>query len=87
MLSRYERRLKETFVLNDMYASRNMAEFLDDEDLFSYYPKSFPDLLEKVMWFGKGPKDGIGKTMWKEMKSIGMLSLRRLKKFYKIKNI
>ncbi len=75
-LSDYERRLQETFVLKDLAACREMPEFLDNESFFSYYPDNFPGFLEKIMWFGDGPKEKIGATLWKEMKGSGMLSLK-----------
>jgi electron transfer flavoprotein-quinone oxidoreductase len=86
-LSYYENRLKETFVLKDMKSCRKMPGFLDNEDFFTYYPKYFPDFLEKVMWFGKEPKERVGKTLWGTLKASGMLSFRRLKDLYKIRNI
>ena len=86
-LSRYETRLKETFVVKDLQTCKDMPEFLDNESFFSFYPKCFPDLAEKVMWFDKGPKPGIGKTAWSSLKSSGMVSFKRLMELYRIKNI
>ncbi len=82
-LSFYEKRLKETFVVKDLYSSRKVPSFLENDAFFSYYPKTFPELLEKIMWFGKGPKD----PLWKTLKSSGLFSLKRLKDFYRIKDI
>ncbi len=86
-LSSYEARLKETFVLKDMLSCRGMPEFLANDAFFTFYPKYFPQFIEKVMWFGDQPKDRIGQTLWRELKSSGMLSFRRLKELYSIKNI
>jgi electron transfer flavoprotein-quinone oxidoreductase len=86
-LARFEARLKETFVLKDLETCKDMPEFLDNESFFTFYPKCFPDLVEKVMWFDQQPKAGIGKTMWSNMKSSGMLSFKRLMELYRIKNI
>jgi electron transfer flavoprotein-quinone oxidoreductase len=86
-LARYEARLKETFVLKDLQTCKDMPEFLDNESFFAFYPKCFPDLVEKVMWFDKGPKTRIGKTLWDNLKSSGMLSFKRLMELYKIKNL
>lgn len=86
-LSMYETKLKGSFVLKDMYNCKDMPEFLDNDAFFTYYPKYFPLFVEKVMWFGEGPKDKIGSILWKELKSSGMLSFKRLKEIYNIKNI
>jgi electron transfer flavoprotein-quinone oxidoreductase len=86
-LSLYEKHLKETFVLQDLKANKGMPEFLDNDDLFNFYPERFSDFLEKIIWFGEGPKEKIGKTLWSQVKSSGMLSLRRLKDLYRIKNL
>lgn len=86
-LSQYEAKLRETFVLKDLQTCRDMPEFLDNDSFFAFYPKCFPDLAEKVMWFDKGPKAGIGKTAWSNLKSSGMLSFKRLMELYRIKNI
>ena len=86
-LSQYEAKLRETFVLKDLQTCRDMPEFLDNDSFFAFYPKCFPDLAEKVMWFDKGPKTGIGKTAWSNLKSSGMLSFKKLMELYRIKNI
>jgi len=83
----YEERLRNSFVLKDMYNCKDMPEFLDNDAFFNFYPKYFPLFVEKVMWFGEGPKEKIGSTLWKELKSSGMLSFKRLKELYSIKNI
>jgi electron transfer flavoprotein-quinone oxidoreductase len=86
-LARYETRLKETFVLKDLQTCKDMPVFLDNESFFAFYPRCFPDLVEKVMWFGQGPKTGIGKTAWSHLKSSGMLNWKRLMELYRIKNL
>ena len=86
-LAHYETRLKETFVLKDLEAFKDMPEYLDNESFFAFYPRCFPDLLEKVMWFDKGPKTKIGKTLWDTMKSSGLVSLKRFKDVYGIRKI
>jgi len=86
-LARYESRLKETFVMKDLQTCKDMPEFLDNESFFAFYPKCFPDLVEKVMWFDQGPKTRLGKTLWDNLKSSGMLSFKRLMELYKIKNL
>ena len=86
-LARYEARLKETFVLKDLQTCKDMPEFLDNDSFFAFYPKCFPDLVEKVMWFDQGPKTRLGKTLWGNLKSSGMLSFKRLMELYRIKNL
>ena len=86
-LSFYEKRLRETFVLQDLMANKEMPGYLENDDFFAFYPERFPGFLEKIMWFGEGPKEKIGKALWNQIKSSGILSLRRLKDLYHIKNI
>lgn len=86
-LACYETKLRETFVLKDLETFKAMPAFLDNESFFTFYPKCFPDLVEKIMWFDEGPKAGIGKTAWNHMKSSGMMSWKRLMELYRIKNL
>ena len=82
-LSFYEAKLKETFVLKDLASFKKMPSFLENDAFFSLYPKSFPDLLEKVMYFGKDPKE----TFFKTLKTSNLFSLKRLKDLIRIKDI
>jgi electron transfer flavoprotein-quinone oxidoreductase len=86
-LALYENKLREMFVLKDLYTCKDMPGFLDNDSFFSFYPNSFPDLVEKIMWFGEEPKGRLGKSLWNEIKSNGLLSFKRLKELYSIKNI
>jgi electron transfer flavoprotein-quinone oxidoreductase len=86
-LACYERKLRETFVLKDLYTCKDIPAFLDNDSFFSFYPNSFPNLVEKIMWFGEEPKGKIGKSLWNEMKAAGLLSFKRLKELYTFKNI
>ena len=86
-LACYESKLRETFVLKDLYTCKDMPEFLENDSFFSFYPNSFPDLVEKIMWFGEEPKGRIGKFLWHEMKATGLLSFKRLKELYTFKNV
>jgi electron transfer flavoprotein-quinone oxidoreductase len=86
-LSRYGDRLKGSFVMKDLEASRNIPGYLEKESFFSYYPETFPGLLEKIMWFDENPKGSLGKTLWKGLRSSGVLSVKRLIELYRIKNI
>jgi electron transfer flavoprotein-quinone oxidoreductase len=86
-LSSYEKRLKESFVLKDLYNCRDIPEFLDESDFFSFYPDSLPALVERVMWFDREPKEKLGKTLWGGLKESGFLRFKRLKKLYGLKNL
>ncbi|MCX5806240.1 MAG: FAD-dependent oxidoreductase [Proteobacteria bacterium] len=86
-LSYYEDRLKDSFVLKDLYNYKEMPEFLDNDDFFSYYPNLFPGLVEKAMWFGREPKEKLSKTIWEGLKNSGALSMKGLKILYRMKNI
>ena len=82
-LAGYEKDLAESFVLKDMKTNEAMPAFLEgQDDLYSFYPQKFPEFLEKIMWFDAGPKEKIGKTLRKEMKTSGMTSLKRLWNLY-----
>ncbi len=86
-LSWYEERLRQTFVLKDLEATREMPAFLDNESFFNFYPRTFPDLVEKVMWFGEDGKERLGKTLWDHLKSEGLMSFKRLSELYRMKKI
>jgi electron transfer flavoprotein-quinone oxidoreductase len=86
-LSSYGERLKETFVLKDLQAAAKMPGFLDNDAFFNLYPRTFPELLEKIMWFGEGPREKMGKTLWEGLKSSGLITLRGLKDLYGLKDI
>jgi electron transfer flavoprotein-quinone oxidoreductase len=81
--SSYEKRLKETFVLKDLMTARNMPRFLENDAFFSYYPRSVPELIERVMWFGAEPKE----TFFKTIRASRFLSLKRLKDLIRIRDI
>lgn len=86
-LAPYEDRLKKSFVLQDMESAKEMPGFLENDDFFTFYPQRFPGFLEKALWFGEEPKGKMGKSLWNEIKSSGMLSFKRLKELYRIKNM
>jgi electron transfer flavoprotein-quinone oxidoreductase len=86
-LSLYENILRESFVMRDLYSYREMPEFLDNDDFFSFYPKSFSDLVEKAVWFGRTPREKLSKTVWSEMKASGMLSMKSLKTLYGFRKV
>lgn len=78
-LSSYESSLLETFVLQDMKTNAEMPSFLENDDFFPFYPQTFPEFLEKIVWFGEEPKEKMGKTLWRDMRSSGVFNFKRLK--------
>ena len=86
-LSAYETKLRDSFVMKDMFTSRKIPSFLDDEDLFAHYPQSFSQMLDDITWFGKAPRENTGKILWKTLKSSKILSWKGLKKLYRVKNL
>ena len=87
ILSAYEKSLREGFVLRDMESSREIPELIQKQDFLSFYPERFPGFLEKILWFDEKPREKIAKTFWTQVRSSGMLSLRRLKDLYNLRKI
>jgi electron transfer flavoprotein-quinone oxidoreductase len=56
-LSRYEQKLKESFVLSDMETFRHAREVLENKRLFTVYPKFLSELLAALFTVGKGKKE------------------------------
>ncbi len=56
-LSRYEKKLKESFVLPDMETFHHSKEVLDNTRLVTVYPKFISELLHAIFTIGKGPKE------------------------------
>jgi hypothetical protein len=73
--------------MQDLRNNKTMPAFLENDDFFAFYPQQFPEFLEKIIWFGEGPKNKIGKTLWQSIRSSGALSFKRLKDIYRIKNL
>ncbi|MCX8022492.1 MAG: FAD-dependent oxidoreductase [Syntrophorhabdaceae bacterium] len=86
-LSQYGEMLKSSFVIKDLYNFREMGDFLDRDEVFSLYPRSIPDMIEKVVWFDEGPKERIGATLWKAAKGSGLMGLNTLKLLLGLKKV
>jgi electron transfer flavoprotein-quinone oxidoreductase len=56
-LSRYERKLKESFVLSDMETFRRARDVLENKRLFTVYPKFLSELLAALFTIGPGNKE------------------------------
>ena len=67
-LSRYQGRLKESFVLRDMKQFRKSAAFMQNDRLFSIYPKLVGSVLERAFRSDGRPRKKIGRIGWEETK-------------------
>ncbi len=61
-LSRYEKRLRESFVLPDMETFRHSRDVLDRQRFFTVYPKFICELFDELFTIGDGPKQGLYRT-------------------------
>ena len=68
-LAYYEELLEDSFVLKDMHTFRHALDILENPRLASLYPQVFCDLLEKLMWIDHGPKEGLFRTVFGEVRS------------------
>ncbi|MBP1748300.1 MAG: hypothetical protein H6Q52_839 [Deltaproteobacteria bacterium] len=58
-LSGYEKRLRESFVLQDMETFRNAREVLDRQRLFTVYPRFICELFDELFTIDDKPKEGL----------------------------
>ena len=61
-LSRYEKKLRDSFVLPDMETFRHSREVLDRKRFFTVYPGFVCELFNELFTIGEGPKEGLYKT-------------------------
>lgn len=61
-LSRYEKKLRESFVLPDMETFRHSREVLDRKRFFTVYPRFMCELFDELFTIGEGPKEGLYRT-------------------------
>jgi len=61
-LAEYEKLLNDSFILRELRAFKNVPAVLQNQRLFSKYPRVICDIFEKVMWVDEHPKEGIYKT-------------------------
>ncbi len=61
-LSRYEKRLRESFVLPDMETFRSSREVLDRQRFFTVYPRFMCELFDELFTIGDKPKEGLYRT-------------------------
>jgi electron transfer flavoprotein-quinone oxidoreductase len=68
-LAYYEQLLKDSFVLKDLHTFRHALSVLENPRLVNLYPQVFCDLLEKLMWIDHGPREGLFRTVFGEVRS------------------
>jgi len=67
-LSRYEKKLRGSFVLPDMETFRNSREVLDRQRFLTVYPRFLCELFDELFTIGDRPKEGLYKTAKKVAK-------------------
>ena len=67
-LAHYEKLLNESFIMKEMNNYQNTLSILENERLFSKYPRAVSDLFEKVMRVDENPKEGLYQTLWQAFK-------------------
>lgn len=67
-LSRYEKKLRGSFVLPDMETFRNSREVLDRQRFLTVYPRFVCELFDELFTIGDRPKEGLYKTAKKVAK-------------------
>jgi electron transfer flavoprotein-quinone oxidoreductase len=77
-LSRYEKRLKESFVLPDMETFRHSREVLDRQRFFTVYPRFICELFDELFTVGDKPKEGLYRTARRVAKKY-VLNMETLK--------
>jgi electron transfer flavoprotein-quinone oxidoreductase len=85
-LAYYEELLRDSFVLKDMHTFRHALDILENPRLFNLYPQVFCDLFEKLMWMDDGPKEGLFRTVFGEVRSklLNVSTLRDVLSFCKM---
>ena len=68
ILAHYEKLLNESFIMKEMDRYQNTLSVLENERLFSKYPRAVSDLFEKVMKVDENPKEGLYQTISQELK-------------------
>ncbi len=73
-LSSYESLLRESFVLKDLHTFKNAPRFFDNPRLFTLYPQTVCDVMEKLMLIEDKPKKKMSSTVFREIRSkLGLL--------------
>ncbi len=77
-LSRYEKKLRESFVLPDMETFRNSREVLDRQRFFTVYPRFMCELFDELFTIGDKPKESLYRTAKRVAKKY-VLNMETLK--------
>ncbi len=77
-LSRYGKRLRESFVLPDMETFRHSREVLDRQRFFTVYPRFICELFDELFTVGDKPKEGLYRTARRVAKKY-VLNMETLK--------
>jgi electron transfer flavoprotein-quinone oxidoreductase len=67
-LALYGKLLNESFIMKEMNAFQNTLSVLENERLFSTYPRVISDLFEKVMWVDEHSKESLYRTVYQGLK-------------------
>ncbi len=76
-LSGYEKKLKETFVLQELEQLKNMPAFMQDPRLFTFYPREATAVMEDLFTVGPEAQGRLGKRAWGWLKRIGLWRMFR----------
>lgn len=76
-LARYEKSLKDSFVLRDHHTFAAMPAFLENQRLYNLYPQWLTSLLEETFWIGDGPKESLWGTIWRNVRRLPWISALR----------
>jgi len=85
-LAEYEKRLSESFIIKEMNNFKHSLSILENERLFSMYPKAISDLFERVMRVDDHPKEGLYKTIYQGVKEnfLNLQTFKDLMQFRKM---
>jgi len=68
-LAYYEELLKDSFILKDLHTFRHALSILENPRLVNLYPQVICDLLEQLLWIDDGPKQGLFRTVFSEVRT------------------
>jgi electron transfer flavoprotein-quinone oxidoreductase len=85
-LAYYGELLKDSFIIKEMEAFRSSLDLLENERLFSKYPRAICNLFEKVMTVDGGPKEGLYKAIWQGLRK-DFLNFQTLKDWLQFRRI
>lgn len=63
ILSNYEHKLNESFVMKDFKTFKNAPEFLSGSRVYELYPELICNIFEEIMYIGDKPKKRISKVI------------------------